>query len=70
MTIYRDPSEKPVSSSSGSNQGVNPVDPYDDRSAELMDILAMLYFVVEVFRGDESFGDELSMSYNMPTAHD
>jgi hypothetical protein len=25
-----------------------------------MDILAMLYFVVEVFRSDETFGDELS----------
>jgi len=33
---------------------------YDERSAELMDVLAMLYFVVEVFRTDDTFGDELS----------
>lgn len=39
-----------------------PVDPYDDRSAELMDVLAMLYFMVEVFRSDEDFGEELSES--------
>lgn len=37
-----------------------PVDPFDIHSSELMDVLAMLYFVVEVFRGDETFGDELS----------
>jgi len=37
-----------------------PGDQYDERSAELMDVLAMLYFVVEVFRSDETFGDELS----------
>jgi hypothetical protein len=36
------------------------VDPYDDRSAEFMDLLAMLYFVIEVCRTDETFGDELS----------
>jgi hypothetical protein len=36
------------------------VDPYDDRSAEFMDLLAMLYFVIEVSRTDETFGDELS----------
>lgn len=35
------------------------VDPYDVNSAELMDVLAMLYFIVEVFRSDETFGDEL-----------
>jgi hypothetical protein len=60
--LIRDTSEKPLSSSSGSNQGAHPVDPYDDRSAELMDVLAMIYFVVEVSRGDETFGDELSES--------
>ncbi|RSH81541.1 Factor arrest protein 11 [Saitozyma podzolica] len=57
--ISVDTSDKPLSSSSGSNQGAHPVDPYDDRSAELMDVLAMIYFVVEVSRGDETFGDEL-----------
>lgn len=35
------------------------MDPYDAHSAELMDVLAMLYFIVEVFRTDETFGDEL-----------
>ena len=49
--------EKP--SSSGPSVAA-PGDQYDERSAELMDVLAMLYFVVEVFRGDETFGDELS----------
>ncbi|WWC89537.1 uncharacterized protein L201_004461 [Kwoniella dendrophila CBS 6074] len=43
------------------------VDPYDDRSAELMDLLGMLYFIVEVFRSDETFGDELmAMSPPLP----
>ncbi|WWC70433.1 uncharacterized protein I206_104384 [Kwoniella pini CBS 10737] len=43
------------------------VDPYDDRSAELMDLLGMLYFIVEVFRTDETFGDELmAMSPPLP----
>ncbi|BEJ14883.1 hypothetical protein CspHIS471_0406500 [Cutaneotrichosporon sp. HIS471] len=42
-----------------------PVDPFDTHSSELMDVLAMLYFVVEVFRSDESFGDEL-MTLNPP----
>jgi len=37
-----------------------PNDQYDERSEELMDVLAMLYFVVEVFRSDDTFGDELS----------
>jgi hypothetical protein len=44
---------------SGSSNLV-PVDPYDVQSAELMDVLAMLYFMVEVFKDDETFGDELS----------
>lgn len=44
--------------SGSSNLGT--VDPYDVHSSELMDVLAMLYFVVEVFRSDETFGDELS----------
>lgn len=39
---------------------INHVDPYNERSAELMDVLAMLYFVIEHFRGDETFGEELS----------
>ncbi|WVF71683.1 hypothetical protein IAT40_006491 [Kwoniella sp. CBS 6097] len=43
------------------------VDPYDDRSAELMDLIGMLYFIVEVFRTDETFGDELmAMSPPLP----
>lgn len=44
---------------SGSSNLV-PVDPHDIHSSELMDVLAMLYFVVEVFRNDDTFGDELS----------
>lgn len=44
---------------SGSSNLV-PVDPIDVQSSELMDVLAMLYFVVEVFRSDDTFGDELS----------
>lgn len=44
---------------SGSSSLV-PVDPYDVHSSELMDVLAMLYFMVEVFRSDDTFGDELS----------
>lgn len=39
---------------------MSPCDPYDERSGELMDCLAMLYFVVEVSRTDDSFGQELS----------
>jgi hypothetical protein len=35
-------------------------DVYNEGSAELMDLLAMLYFIVEVHRSDETFGDELS----------
>lgn len=42
------------------NNNINSVDPYDDHSAELMDLLAILYFVIEVCRTDETFGDELS----------
>ncbi len=55
---HRTTNDKPVSTSSGTSQ--QHVDPYDDRSAELMDFLGMIYFMVEVFRTDESFGDELS----------
>ena len=51
----------PSTSSFGPKSGTIPPDPYDDRSGELMDVLAMLYFLVEVFRSDETFGDELSM---------
>jgi hypothetical protein len=54
--------EKPPSSTSAAANapGHAPQDMYDERSAELMDVLAMLYFVVEVFRTDDTFGDELS----------
>lgn len=48
----------PDKSTSEANTG--PCDPYDERSAELMDCLAMLYFVVEVSRTDAAFGEELS----------
>lgn len=47
-------------SAAPSAPGQAPQDMYDERSAELMDVLAMLYFVVEVFRTDDTFGDELS----------
>lgn len=43
-----------------------PVDPYDANSAEIMDVLAMLYFMVVVFNEDESFGDELSGCFIPP----
>jgi hypothetical protein len=36
-------------------------DLYSDSSAELMDFLGMLYFIIEVLRTDETLGDELSM---------
>nr|ODN97858.1 hypothetical protein L204_03283 [Cryptococcus depauperatus CBS 7855] len=43
------------------------VDPYDDHSAEFMDLIAMLYFIVEVLRTDDTFGDELmAMSPPLP----
>jgi hypothetical protein len=59
--------EKP--SSSGPSVAA-PGDQYDERSAELMDVLAMLYFVVEVFRSDETFGDELSECKKRDIAND
>lgn len=34
----------------------------DERTNEIQDLLGMLYFVIEVLRTDESFGDELSTS--------
>lgn len=37
-----------------------PGESYDERTDEIQDLLGMLYFVVEVFRTDETFGDELS----------
>ena len=60
--------EKPNSSASGNGFGSSSgpqsssIDPYDDRSAEFHDVLGMLYFVIEVFRNDETFGDDLSKS--------
>ncbi|KAK6910328.1 hypothetical protein I203_104360 [Kwoniella mangroviensis CBS 8507] len=59
--------DKPQSSSAPPGTVPAQVDPYDDRSAELMDLLGMLYFIVEVFRTDEAFGDELmAMSPPLP----
>lgn len=60
VLITRDSSEKPYSRSSAAASGAVPGEPYDDRAEELMDLLGMLYFTVEVFRTDETFGDELS----------
>ncbi|WVQ82395.1 hypothetical protein IAT38_004523 [Cryptococcus sp. DSM 104549] len=51
--------EKPASGNLPAGTVPAQVDPYDDNSAELMDLLGMLYFIVEVFRTDETFGDEL-----------
>ncbi|KAL1405394.1 Factor arrest protein 11 [Vanrija albida] len=45
--------------SGSSNLQPAPFDPFDTHSAELMDVLAMLYFLVEVSRSDDTFGDEL-----------
>ncbi len=38
----------------------SPCDTSDERSGELADCFAMLYFVVEVSRTDDAFGEELS----------
>ena len=35
---------------------------FDPRADEIQDLMGMLYFVIEVFRTDETFGDELSES--------
>ncbi|KIR40871.1 hypothetical protein I313_03527 [Cryptococcus deuterogattii Ram5] len=61
--------DKPAPGSLPSGTVPAQVDPYDDHSAELMDLLAMLYFIVEVLRTDETFGDELmAMSPPLPLA--
>lgn len=52
---------------SGQNSRADP-EIYTGRNAELIDFLAMLYFIVEVFRTDETFGDELSMSRSFSNA--
>jgi len=39
-----------------------PGEPYDERAQETQDLLGILYFIVEVSRSDETFGDELSGS--------
>lgn len=56
----RDTSENP--SGVGPSGGFVPGEPYDERAQETQDLLGILYFIVEVFRSDETFGDELSMS--------
>jgi hypothetical protein len=63
--VPRDLSEKPPSSGSALGGGAVPGEPYDERAEELMDLVGMLYFIVEVFRTDETFGDELSKSYQI-----
>ncbi|OXB40175.1 hypothetical protein J007_00005 [Cryptococcus neoformans] len=61
--------DKPAPGSLPSGTVPAQVDPYDDHSAELMDLLAMLYFIVEVLRTDDTFGDELmAMSPPLPLA--
>jgi hypothetical protein len=59
MTDDRDLSEKPTSAA-GPSGGFVPGEPYDERALETQDLLGILYFIVEVFRTDEAFGDELS----------
>lgn len=71
LLISADPRvpEKPLSASRHERTGSSnlvPVDPYDANSAEIMDVLAMLYFMVVVFNEDESFGDELSGCFIPP----
>ncbi|CAK9786148.1 N1221-domain-containing protein [Cutaneotrichosporon oleaginosum] len=60
----RAPAAAQMRERSGSSN-LAPVDPFDTHSSELMDVLAMLYFIVEVSRSDETFGDEL-MALNPP----
>ncbi|GMK57278.1 hypothetical protein CspeluHIS016_0401120 [Cutaneotrichosporon spelunceum] len=62
--LERAPASMQMRERAGSTNLV-PVDPFDTHSSELMDVLAMLYFVVEVFRSDETFGNEL-MTSNPP----
>ncbi|WVR07239.1 hypothetical protein IAU60_004280 [Kwoniella sp. DSM 27419] len=75
VTGLRDAARKYTAAAEDKAQAGNPlpgttpaqVDPYDDRTAELMDLLGMLYFIVEVFRTDETFGGELmAMSPPLP----
>jgi hypothetical protein len=40
--------------------GMNVHDYVEELNQEISQYIGMLYFVVEVFRSDESFGDELS----------
>ncbi|WVO22383.1 uncharacterized protein IAS62_003713 [Cryptococcus decagattii] len=58
--------DKPAPGSLPSGTVPAQVDPYDDHSAELMDLLAMLYFIVEVLRTDDTFGDELNFTKASP----
>ena len=57
-----DTSEKP--SGGGPSGGFVPGEPYDERAQETQDLLGILYFIVEVLRSDETFGDELSTCYS------
>ena len=47
---------------SGTGGGYTPGETYDARADEIQDLMGMLYFIIEVFRTDETFGDELSES--------
>lgn len=58
LTI-RDVSENPTSSA-GPSGGFIPGEPYDERAQEIQDLLGILYFIVEISRSDDDFGDELS----------
>lgn len=57
---HRDGEEKSGASIAGPGGGYTPGETYDERADEIQDLLGMLYFIVEVFRTDETFGDELS----------
>jgi hypothetical protein len=54
----RDTSDNP--SGGGPRGGFVPGEPYDERAQETQDLLGILYFIVEVSRSDDTFGDELS----------
>jgi hypothetical protein len=62
--IARDMSENPTSSA-GPSGGFLPGEPYDERAQETQDLLGILYFIVEISRSDDDFGDELSELFDL-----
>jgi hypothetical protein len=62
--IARDMSENPTSSA-GPSGGFIPGEPYDERAQETQDLLGILYFIVEISRSDDDFGDELSEYFDL-----